>query len=48
MAFLEEMLTIPFLEVVNSFASDKLCKFPWELKYFNSRSTFAIKLGNFA
>lgn len=47
MAFLEEVLTIPFLEAINSFASDKLYKFPWELIYLDSRSTSVIKPGEF-
>lgn len=44
-AFLEEVLTILFLEAINSFASDKLYKLPWELKYSDSRFTSVIKLG---
>lgn len=46
-AFLEEVLTVPCLEAINSFTSDELCKFHWESRDLNFRSTNVIRLGKF-
>lgn len=46
-AFLKELFIVPFLEAINLFTSDKLCKFHWELKDLDSTPLMLLDLGNF-